>query len=92
MSVDGALGHEALMLLQHLADKLSNGWGKSYGHVLMRIRVRLLYERPTFASVGHMCVGKVQPVLMMELASPMSHWTRFTFDFRILILFWWGLK
>jgi len=39
VSVDGALGHEALMFLQHLAERLSCGWGKSNGHVLMWIHV-----------------------------------------------------
>jgi len=34
--VDGALGHEAL-----LKDCLYSGWGKSYGHVLMWIRVHV---------------------------------------------------
>ena len=43
VSVDGALGHEALMFLQHLADRLSSGWGKNYGHVFMWIRVRLAF-------------------------------------------------
>jgi len=41
--VDGALGHETLMFLQHLAERLSSGWGKSYGHVLMWIRVHLAF-------------------------------------------------
>ena len=41
LSVDGALGHEALMFLQHLADQLSGAWGKSYGHVPMWIKVHL---------------------------------------------------
>jgi len=35
VSVDGALGHEVLMFLKYLAERLSSGWGKSYGHVLM---------------------------------------------------------
>jgi len=43
VSVDGALGHKALMFLQRLAERLSSGWGKSYGHVLMSIRVRLAF-------------------------------------------------
>ena len=38
-SVDGALGHEALMFLQGLAEILSVGWGKSYAHVVMWIQV-----------------------------------------------------
>ena len=29
------------MFLQRLADRLSRAWGKSYGHVLMWIKVRL---------------------------------------------------
>jgi len=37
VSVDGVLGHKALMFLQHLAKRLSCGWGKGYGHVLMWI-------------------------------------------------------
>jgi len=41
--VDGALGHEALMFLQCLAERLSYGWSKSYSHVLMWIRVRLAF-------------------------------------------------
>ena len=28
VSVDGALGHENLMLVQHIADRLSGGWSK----------------------------------------------------------------
>ena len=28
VSVDGALGHEALMLIKCLADRMSSGWGK----------------------------------------------------------------
>jgi len=43
ISADGALGHEALMFLQCLAERLSCGWGKSYGHVLMWICVRLAF-------------------------------------------------
>jgi len=43
VSVDGTLGHKALMLLQHLAERLSCGWSKSYGHVLMWIRVHLAF-------------------------------------------------
>ena len=44
VSVDGALGHGALMFLQRLADCLSSAWGKSYGHVLlMCIKVRLAF-------------------------------------------------
>ena len=43
MSVDGALGHEALMFLQRLDDRLSSAWGKSYGHVLMWIKVCLAF-------------------------------------------------
>ena len=43
VSVDGALGHGALMFLQRLADRLSSAWGKSYGHVLMWIKVRLAF-------------------------------------------------
>ena len=41
VSVDGSLGHGALMFLQCLADCLSSAWGKSYGHTLMWIKVRL---------------------------------------------------
>ena len=43
MSVDGALGHGDLMFLQRLADRLSSAWGKSYGHVLMWIKVCLAF-------------------------------------------------
>ena len=43
LSVDGALGHEALMFLQHLADRLSGAWGKSYDHVPMWIKVHLAF-------------------------------------------------
>ena len=38
-----ALGHGALMFLQRLADRLSSAWGKSYGHVLMWIKVYLAF-------------------------------------------------
>ena len=31
------------MFLQHLANKLAFGWGKSYGQVLMWFRVRLVF-------------------------------------------------
>ena len=41
VSVDRALGHGALIFLQRLADRLSSAWGKSYGHVLMCIKVHL---------------------------------------------------
>jgi len=41
--VDGVLGHKASMFLQCLAERLSSGWGKSYGHVLMWIHVRLAF-------------------------------------------------
>jgi len=41
--VDEALGHEALVFLQHLAKRLSSGWGKNYGHVLMWIRMHLAF-------------------------------------------------
>jgi len=43
VSVDGTLGYEALMFLQCLAERLSYGWGKSYGHVLMWIHVHLTF-------------------------------------------------
>jgi len=43
VSVDGALGHKALMFLQHLAERLSCSWDKSYGHVLMWICVHLAF-------------------------------------------------
>jgi len=39
VSADGALGHETLMFLQLLAERLSSGWGKNYGHVFMWIHV-----------------------------------------------------
>ena len=42
-SFDGALGHEALMFLQHLDDRLSGAWGKNYSHVLMWIKVHLAF-------------------------------------------------
>ena len=32
--VDGAMGPEAVLLLCHLAEKLSAGWERSYGKVL----------------------------------------------------------
>ena len=75
VSVDGTLGHEALMLLQRLADR-------SYSHALAWIKVHLalllLFGQPTFAFVDHVCVGKVELVLMMELASLiMFHWSKF---------------
>jgi len=43
VSVDGTLGHETSMFLQRLAERLSSGWGKSYGHVLTWIRVHLAF-------------------------------------------------
>ena len=43
VSVDEALGHEALMFLQRLDERLSVGWGRSYDHMLMWIRVRLAF-------------------------------------------------
>ena len=43
VSVDGVLGHGALMFLQRLAYRLSSTWSKSYGHVLMWIKVRLAF-------------------------------------------------
>ena len=43
ISVDGALGHEALMLVQCLTDRLSSSWGKSYVHMLAWIKVRLAF-------------------------------------------------
>ena len=52
--------------VQHLIDRLSSGWDKHYGHVLAWI----------------MCawIGKVGPLLMMELASLMFLWSLY-FDF-----------
>jgi len=41
--VDEELGYEASMFLQRLAERLFSGWGKSYGHVLTWIRVRLVF-------------------------------------------------
>ena len=35
VSIDGALGHEALMFLQRLSDRLADSWGKGYGYVFM---------------------------------------------------------
>lgn len=40
---DGVLGHEALMLVQHLTDRLSTGGGKSYNQVLAWIKVHLAF-------------------------------------------------
>ena len=34
VSVDGVFGHEVLMSVQYLADRLSSRWGKSYGYML----------------------------------------------------------
>ena len=76
VSVDGTLGHGALMFLQRLADRLSSAWGKSYGHVLMWIKVCLA---PIFDFVDHVCVGEVGQVLTMELASLMFLWPKFLF-------------
>ena len=44
VSVDGTLGHDALMLVQRLTDRLSSGWGKIYGHVLAWINVCLAFD------------------------------------------------
>jgi len=43
VSVDGALGYEVSIFLQRLAERLSSGWDKSYGHVLMWICVHLVF-------------------------------------------------
>ena len=43
VSVNGALGYEALMFLQHFADQLYGAWDKNHGHVLMWIKVHLAF-------------------------------------------------
>ena len=43
VTVDGALGHEAVLFLRRLAEKLSAGWEKSYGEVLGWIKARLSF-------------------------------------------------
>ena len=42
-SFDGTLGHEALMFLQHLDDRLSGAWGKNYSDALLWIKVHLAF-------------------------------------------------
>ena len=41
VNVDGALGHEAVLFLRRLADKLSAGWEKSYREVQGWIKAQL---------------------------------------------------
>ena len=43
VTVDGALGPEAVLFLRRLAEKLSSRWEKSYGEVLGWIRARLSF-------------------------------------------------
>jgi len=71
VTVDSGLGlvHVAALFLCPLAEKLSTGWGKSYGEVLGWIKARL-----SFLSSGlliyiwgdHMCIGDLAQILMME--------------------------
>ena len=43
MTVDGALGPEAVLFLRHLAEKLSAGWERSCGKVFGCIKVQLSF-------------------------------------------------
>ena len=43
VSIDGALGHEALMFLQQLSDRLVSSWCKGYDYVFSRVRVCLAF-------------------------------------------------
>ena len=43
VTVDDALGPEAVLFLCHLAEKLSAGWEKSYGEILGWIKARLSF-------------------------------------------------
>ena len=50
----------------------------------------LLFEQPTFASTGHVCVGGVGSVLMMELASLMFHWSNVHSNLILFFDFYFG--
>jgi len=45
--------------MQHITERLSSGWGKSYGHMLMWICVRLAFVviRPTNLCLRGSCVS-----------------------------------
>ena len=43
VSIDGALGHEALMFLQWLSDRLASSWVKGYSYVFPWVRVHLAF-------------------------------------------------
>ena len=43
LSVNGAMGHEARLFLNRLADKLSATWGKHNGEVLGWVRARMCF-------------------------------------------------
>ena len=75
MTVDGALGPEAVLFLHRLAEKLSAGWKRSYGEVLGWIKAQLSFTiivRATDLCLRRSCVrwksGMAQ-VLMMALDS-----------------------
>ena len=43
MTVDGAMGPDAVLFLHRLAEKLSAGWERSYGEVLGWIKAQLSF-------------------------------------------------
>jgi len=67
VSVDGALGHKALMFLPHLAERLSCGWGKSYSHVLMCMDLCVL---------GLCCYQGYQP-LFARITCALEKWYQY---------------
>ena len=58
MTVDGALGPEAVLFLCRLTEKLSAGWEKSYGEILGWIKARLSFAviRATDLCLRESCV------------------------------------
>ena len=74
VTVDGALGPEAVLFLQRLAEKLSVRWERGYGGYWGGLRhdFPLLLSGLLICVCGdHVCNGDLARVLMMELASLM---------------------
>ena len=66
------------MLVHHFVDRMSSGWDKSFGRVLGAFGLCYHLDNQSLlfwiTSVLH---GEVGPVLTMELASLMLHWSKF---------------
>ena len=83
VTVDGAMGPEAVLFLHRLAETLSTGLERSYDEVLGWIKAQLAFAivRATDLCLrDHMFVGDLAQVLMMELVSLLLYQCHFKFS------------